>query len=168
MRRSSLAFALLAALTAPALAGCGLLFGASDLTALEVAGRYQFTEVTLDPVSDAVRDVRLLGDAVSEDLTLLLREDGTASLQRLRGDRVDETLTGGTYRISGRTVAVEFDDPGAVEDLYMPGEIRFEGDGETLRADVFREGINLEAISGDYRGITRADATLRLRLREIG
>ena len=166
MRRTPPAFALLLAL--PALAGCGLLFGAADLSPLELAGRYRFTEASLSPVSGAVRGVRLLGGAVSEDLTLLLREDGTAALQRLRGDRVDETLSDGTYAISGRSVTVAFDDAGAAADLYLPAEVRFEVDGQTLRADVFREGVDLEAISDEYRGITRADATLRLRLREIG
>ena len=163
MRRTLLPLALLVAVS-----GCGLLFGAADLTALEVAGRYRFTEYTLDPVSDAVRDANLLGDGLSEDMTILLREDGTVALQRLRGENVDETLTSGTYAISGRTVTVRFDDGDVLEDFYMPSEVRFEGDGESLNAEVFREGINLEDISGDYRGITRADVTLRIRLREIG
>jgi hypothetical protein len=169
MRRSPLLLALLtAAVALPGCGGLGLFGGGADLTALEVAGRYQFTEYTLDPVSDAVRDIELLGDRLSEDVTLLLREDGTAALQRLRGERVDETLSNGTYTISGGTVTVRFDDPGALDDFYMPGEVAFEGDGQTLRAEVFREGLDLERISGEYRGVTRADARLRIRLEEIG
>lgn len=168
MRRSPLLIVLLAVVVA--LPGCGMLglFGGADLTALEVAGRYRFVEYTLDPVSDAVRDARLLGDVLSEDVTLLLREDGTVALQRLRGDRVDETITSGTFSVSGSTVRVRFDDGEAVEDFYMPDEVAFDADGASLEAEAFREGINLERISDDYRGITRADVTLRIRLREIG
>lgn len=172
MRTLSLAVLTAAvALSGLALSGCGalgLFGGGADLTAFEVAGRYRFAEYALDPVSDAVRDIDLLGDVVSEDLTLLIREDGTVALQRLRGERVDETLTSGTYDISGRTVTVRFDDDDAVEELYMPSEVAFEADGQTLEAEVFREGLDLERISGDYRGVTRADARLRVRLREIG
>lgn len=159
----------LVALVSAPLAGCGTLFGgAADLTALEVAGRYRFTEYRIDPVSDAVDDVDLLGDRLSEDVTLLLREDGTAALQRLRGERVDETISNGAYRISGETVTVRFDNAGALDDFYMPAEVDFEGGDRRLEAEVFREGLDLERVSGDYRGVTRADARLRIRLREIG
>lgn len=166
MRRSLL----LSLVALPILAGCSALglFGGSALTMLEVAGRYEFTEFTLDPVSDAVRDARLLGDQVSDDLTLLLREDGTVSLQRLRGERVDETVASGTYAISGRDVRVRFDSDRQLDDLYLPRDITFEGGDRQLRAEIFREGVNMEEISSDYRGLTRADATLRIRLREIG
>ncbi|MEM6288258.1 MAG: hypothetical protein AAF845_14010 [Bacteroidota bacterium] len=168
MRRSPLSLALLAVVVA--LPGCGGLgiFGGSDLTALEVAGRYRFVEYTLDPVSDAVREARLLGGTVSEDMTLLLREDGTAALQRLRGDRVDETLASGVFSVSGETVRLRFDDGDALDGIYMPREVAFEADGQSLSAEAFREGVDLERISGNYRGITRADVTLRVRLREIG
>jgi hypothetical protein len=154
---------------APALSGCGGfgLFGGADLTTLQVAGRYEFTEFTLDPVSDAVRDRRLLGDALSEDITLLLLENGEVRLERIRGDRVDETVASGRFRISGRTVTVRFSNARDVDAFYMPAEIAFEGGGGRLSAEVFREGINLERISSDYRGITRADVVLRIALREI-
>ena len=158
----------LALAVAVALSGCGLLGGGASLTALEVAGRYRFTEFTLDPVSGAVDDIDLLGDRLSEDVTLLLREDGTAALQRLRGERVDETLSNGTYAISGGTVTVRFDNAGALDDFYMPAEVAFEGGDRQLHAEVFREGLDLERISDDYRGVTRADARLRIRLEEIG
>ena len=164
MRTPSLAALALAV----ALSGCGILGGGASLTALEVAGRYRFVEYTLDPVSDAVRDVELLGDRLSEDVTLLLREDGTVALQRLRGERVDETISTGTYTISGGTVTVRFDNADALEDFYMPAEVAFEGGDRQLRAEVFREGLDLERVSGDYRGVTRADARLRIRLEEIG
>lgn len=157
--------ALLAVLALPLLTGCGLL-GGGNLTMIEVAGRYEFTEFTLDPVSGAVRDADLLGDQVSDDLTLLLREDGTASIQRLRGERVDDTVASGSYSISGKDVRVDFD--GDVDDLYMPDRITFRGGDRQLRAEVFREGVNMEDISGDYRGITRADVNLKIRLRRIG
>lgn len=151
-----------------ALSGCGsLLGGGSDLSVLEVAGRYRFTEYTLDPVSDAVRDIDLRDDVLGDDVTLLLREDGTASLQRLRGDEVDETLAQGSFTVSGETVVTRFRQ-GDVEDFYMPAEVRFEGGDGRLEAEVFREGISLERISSEYRGVTRADARLRIRLREIG
>ena len=153
-----------------ALTGCGGLNpfgGGSGLSALEVAGRYRFVEYTLDPVSDAVRDIDLRDEVLPDDLTLLLREDGTASLQELRGDRPGETLAQGTFTVSGETVAVRFR-RGDVEDYYMPAEVRFEGGDGRLEADVLLEGISLERISSDYRGVTRADARLRIRLREIG
>ena len=178
--RTLASFALVALLAFP-LSGCGALGmfgGAPDLTAIEVAGRYEFTTFTLDPVSDAVRDYRALGEEVSEDLTLFLQEDGTVRLERLRGDRVDEVMARGTYEIRGRTVRVSFDDGttfdtvrsngGAVEEIFLPSEIDFEGGDERLKADIFREAVNLERVSNDYRGITRADVTVRVELREIG
>ena len=128
----------------------------------------EFTTFTLDPVSDAVRDYRALGEEVSEDLTLFLQEDGTVRLERLRGDRVDEVMARGTYEIRGRTVRVAFDDGRAVEEIFLPSEIDFEGGDERLKADIFREAVNLERVSNDYRGITRADVTVRVELREIG
>ena len=160
---------LLAVLLVLPLSSCGILGigGPPDLTNLEVAGRYRFTTFDIDPASDAVRDYRVLGREVNEDLTIRLREDGTASLEKLRGDRVDEVISGGEYTISGRRVRVRFDDGGAVEDYFLPREIDFEGGDQRLRAEVFQEGLNMERISNDYRGITRADATLRLELREI-
>lgn len=167
--RSFALFVLSAALVLP-LSGCGVLGigGAPDLTAIEVAGRYEFTEFTLDPVSDAVRDYRALGEEVSDDLTLLLQEDGVVRLERLRGDRVDEVVAQGNYEIRGRTVRVSFDDGRAVEEFFLPSEVDFEGGDERLQAEIFREGVNLERVSSDYRGITRADVTLRIELREIG
>ena len=74
----------------------------------------------------------------------------------------------GTYEIRGRTVRVSFDDGRAVEEIFLPSEIDFEGDDERLKADIFREAVNLERVSNDYRGITRADVTVRVELREIG
>ena len=168
--RTLASFALVALLAFP-LSGCGALGmfgGAPDLTAIEVAGRYEFTTFTLDPVSDAVRDYRALGEEVSEDLTLFLQEDGMVLLERLRGDRVDEVMARGTYEIRGRTVRVSFDDGRAVEEIFLPSEIDFEGGDERLKADIFREAVNLERVSNDYRGITRADVTVRVELREIG
>ncbi|WP_412060597.1 hypothetical protein [Rubrivirga sp. IMCC45206] len=162
--------ALAALVLVGSLAGCGMLnpFAKADLTVLEVAGRYRVVEFRIDPVSEAVRDRDLLGDVLSRDATLLLREDGTAALEVLRGERVDETISGGAYTVSGRTVTVRFADRDALGRFLLPAEIRFDGDGSQLSAEIFREGLNLEDISGDYRGITRADATLRIRLREIG
>ncbi len=150
------------------LSGCGVLGigGAPDLTALEVAGRYRFTEFTIDPASDAVRDYRVLGNEVRDDLTLILEEGGSARLERLRGDRVDEVEARGSYTLSGRRVRVAFES-GDADDFLLPSQIDFEGGGSRLRAEVFSEGLNMERISGDYRGITRADATLRIELREI-
>ena len=150
------------------LSGCGVLGigGAAPLSNLEVAGRYRFTQFTIDPASDAVRDYRVLGNEVGEDLTLLLTEGGEVRLETLRGDRVDEVKAEGTYAISGREVRVRFDSGDAGEYL-LPSEVSFEGGDQRLRGEVFREGLNMERISRDYQGITRADATLRLELREI-
>lgn len=165
-----LPLALAALVLVGSLAGCGMLnpFAKPDLTMLEVAGRYRVVEFRIDPVSDAVRDRDLLGDVLSRDATLLLREDGTAAMEVLRGERVDETISGGEYTVSGRSVTVRFSDRDALGRVLLPSEIRFDGDGRELSSEIFREGLNLEDISGDYRGITRADATLRIRLREIG
>ena len=150
-----------------ALSGCGVLGigGPPDLTNIEVAGRYRFTQFTIEPASDAVRDYKVLGREVRDDLTLRLDESGSARLETLRGDRVDEVEARGSYSISGRRVRVRFD--GDVDDFLLPREVDFEGGGQRLRAEVFREGLNMERISGDYRGITRADATLKIELREI-
>ena len=164
-RPSSPVLALLTALLA--LSGCGVLGigGPPDLTNLEVAGRYRFTKFEINPASGAVRDYKVLGREVRDDLTLKLDESGAARLETLRGDRVDRVESQGSYTISGRTVRVRFDDD--VEDYLLPREIEFEGGGERLRAEVFREGLDMERISDDYRGITRADATLQIELREI-
>lgn len=164
----ALLFSLAVLLLLP-LSGCGVLGigGPAPLTNLEVAGRYRFSEFTIDPVSDAVRDYKVLGNEIDDDLTLRLDEDGTARLERLRGARVDEEVSAGRYTISGRMVRVQFDNGGAVEELFMPSNIEFEGGDQRLKAEVFREGLNMERISNDYRGITRADARIRIELREI-
>lgn len=127
----------------------------------------RFTEYTLDPVSDAVRDAHLLGSTLPEDVTIL-REDGSDALQRLRDDQVGETLTEAAYTISGRTVTVTFEDAGAVARFYMPASVDFEAGDRQLRVDVPMEAVDMEATSSDSRGITRADAPLPIRLREIG
>lgn len=148
--------------------GCGILGmgGPAPLTNLEVAGRYRFTSYTIDPASDAVRDYRVMGNEVNDDLTLVLDESGGVRLETLRGDRVDEVKAEGTYAISGRDVRVRFDS-GDADAYFLPNEVTFAGGDQQLRAEVFREGLNMERISNDYRGITRADATLRIELREI-
>ena len=150
------------------LSGCGILGlgGADPLTNLEVAGRYRFTQFTVDPASEAVRDYRVMGNEVGDDLTLVLSEGGEARLETLRGDRVDEVKAQGSYSISGRDVRVQFES-GDAEEYFLPDEITFQGGDQRLRAEVFREGLNMERISRDYQGITRADATLRIELREI-
>ena len=79
---------------------------------------------------------------------------------------MDQVRASGSYSISGRDVRVQFQS-GDAEDYLLPNEITFRGGDQRLRAEVFREGLNMERISNDYRGITRADATLRLELREI-
>ena len=163
----TLPFSLSALAVLLVLSGCGVLGigGAPDLTNIEVAGRYEFTTFTIEPASGAVRDYKVLGREVRDDLTLKLDENGSARLETLRGDRVDEVEARGSYSISGRRVRVRFD--GDVGDFLLPREIDFEGGDQRLRAEVFREGLNMERISGDYRGITRADATLKIELREI-
>lgn len=148
-----------------ALSGCGILGGSRSLTNVEVAGRYEFTRFDIDPASGAVRDYRVLGREVRDDLTLRLDEDGSARLETLRDGRPDEVRARGSYSISGRTVRVRFSDN--TDDYFLPREVDFEGGDQRLKAEVFREGLNMERISGDYRGITRADATLRIELREI-
>ncbi len=149
------------------LSGCGVLGigGPPDLTNLEVAGRYRFTKFEIDPASDAVRDYEVLGREVRDDLTLRLDESGAARLETVRDDRVDEVKAQGNYSISGRRVRVRLD--GNADDYLLPREITFEGGDKRLRAEVFREGLNMERISDEYRGITRADATLKIELRGI-
>lgn len=147
--------------------GCGLLGGAADLTPFEVAGRYQFTEYEIQPTAESLRDLDLLGDEVSDDLTIVLTETGEARIERLRGDRVDETYGTGSYDIRGRNVRVTFRSVGDLRDVLMPRTIEFEGGNGRLSANVFQEGVNLEDVSGDYDGITRADIRLKLSLREI-
>ncbi|MEM1054423.1 MAG: hypothetical protein AAGI52_02765 [Bacteroidota bacterium] len=161
MRALPLLFALLL------VSGCGLLGGAADLTAIEVAGRYAFTEYEIQPTAESLRDLDLLGDEVSDDLTLFLSESGEARLERLRGDRVDETYGTGTYDIRGRTIRLTLRSVGDLDEVLMPRVIEFEGDGSRLSANVFLEGVNLEDVSNDYSGITRADVRLQVSLREI-
>ena len=150
-----------------ALSGCGVLGigGPPDLSNVEVAGRYRFTTFEIEPASGAVRDYRVLGREVDKNLTLKLDESGAARLETLRNNRVDRVESQGRYSISGRTVRVRFD--GNVDKFLLPSEVEFRGGDERLRAEIFRENLNMERISNDYRGITRADATLKIELREI-
>ena len=147
------------------LSGCSALGGGRSLTNVEVAGRYRFTTFTIDPESGAVRDYKVLGREVDDDLTLLLDEAGTARLERLDRGEVGDVEARGSYTISGERVTVRLD--GGADDFLLPREVTFEGGGQRLKAEVRQEGMNLERISGDYRGITRANATLRIELREI-
>ncbi|GAB5533804.1 MAG: hypothetical protein Rubg2KO_00530 [Rubricoccaceae bacterium] len=167
MRISLLSF-LLVALVLP-VSGCGGfgLFGKSDLTALEVSGRYQFTEYTMEPTSGAVRDVNLLRDVMGDNVVLNLELGGIATLERVGENSVEETLSTGTYEITGRNVRVNFDDGGRLSSFYMPGTIVFEGGGDKLNAEVFQPGVNLEDINDDYQGVTSADVQLKIGLRKI-
>lgn len=149
------------------LSGCGLLGGAADLTPFEVAGRYSFTEYRIQPTAESLRDLNLLGDEVSRDLTLVLTETGEARIERLRGDRVDETYGIGSYDISGRTVRLRFRDVGDLADVLMPRSVEFDAGSGRLSSNVFLEGVNLEDVSSDYAGITRADIRLQLSLRTL-
>ena len=166
--RATLLSLLLIALVLP-VSGCGGfgLFGKSDLTALEVSGRYRFTEYTMAPTSGAVRDANLLREVLGDNVVLNLELGGTATLERVGENSVEEVLSTGTYEINGRDVRVSFNDGGRLSSLYMPGTIVFEGDGEKLNAEVFQPGINLEDINDDYQGVTSADVQLKVGLRKI-
>ena len=145
------------------LAGCGVLGGGADLTAVEVAGRYEFTELRLDPVSDAVDDVDLRDDRLPDDMTLLIREDGTARLERLQsGDVVGR----GSYTLSGDRLRVRLDR--GFPEAFLPAEIEFEAGDERLSADIPYDDVDLGEISDDFEGVERADVVVRVRLREIG
>lgn len=166
--RISLLSLLLVALVLP-VSGCGGfgLFGKSDLTALEVSGRYQFTEYVMAPTSGAVRDVNLLREVLGDNVVLNLELGGDATLERVSDDAVQDVLSRGTYEINGRDVRVSFDDGGRLRSFYMPGTIVFEGGGDRLKAEVFQPGVNLEDIDDDYQGVTSADVQLRIGLRKI-
>ena len=148
-----------------ALSGCSALGGSRDLTNVEVAGRYRFTTFTIDPESGAVRDYKVLGREVRDDLTLLLEENGTARLERLARGVPGDVEAQGRYTISGNRVSVRLD--GGADAFFLPREVTYEAKDQRLRAEVEQSGMNLERISGDYRGITRATATTRIELREI-
>ncbi|MEO0556569.1 MAG: hypothetical protein AAF170_00155 [Bacteroidota bacterium] len=166
--RVSLLSLLLVALVLP-VSGCGGfgLFGQSDLTALEVSGRYQFTEYTMAPTSGAVRDVDLLRDVLGDNVVLNLELGGIATLERVGENSVEEVLSTGSYEVNGRDVRVNFDDDRRLESFYMPGTIVFEGGGDRLRAEVFQPGVNLEDINNDYQGVTSADVQLKIGLRKF-
>ena len=115
----------------------------------------------------AGRDKRLLGDTINEDVTLLLLPDGSARLEQLRGDRIDATVASGMFSIRGRDVTILFDEDRELERLHIPPGMTLRGGKGRLEGDVFQEGVNLEAISSDYRGITEADINLKVRLRII-
>ena len=149
------------------LTGCGLLGGASTLTPAEVAGRYAFTEYEVEPTAGSL-DGMDLRRSLGSDVTLRLTEDGVVTAERLRGAAPAETLASGTYSISGREVTLRWDDLGPLADLLMPRRIAFEGGGSRLRADVFLEAVDLESLSDDYDGLTRADVRLIVELREVG
>ncbi|OZC02885.1 hypothetical protein [Rubricoccus marinus] len=155
-------------LSAVLITGCGLFGGARDLTAIEVAGRYEFTEYSVEPTAGSVDSKNLRGRELPRDVTLVLNEAGEARVERLRGERVDGTLASGSYVIRGREVRIEFSDLGDLgRDVLMPRSITFDADGRRMEADIFLEGVNLEDLSDDYRGITRADVRLLVELRKM-
>jgi hypothetical protein len=165
--RVSLLFALTFAI---GLSGCGVLgglFGSKDLTMDEVMGRYRFTEMTIDPTSDVLRDKRLVGETITDDVTLLLLTDGSARVERLRGGAVDATVSTGTFALRGRDVAIRLGTDAELDRLNIPREMTLRGGKGRLEGDLFQQGVNLEAVSPDYRGITQADITLKVRLRRL-
>ena len=145
------------------LAGCGVLGGGADLTAVEVAGRYEFTELRLDPVSDAVSDLDLRDDLLPDDMTLLIREDGTAQLERLQ---TGEVVARGSYTLAGDRLRLRLDR--GLPDVFFPAEVEFEAGGERLSAEVPFDAVDLGDISDDFEGVDRADVVAHIRLREIG
>ena len=151
------------------MSGCGALglFGTSDLSALEVSGRYRFTEFVMAPTSGAVKDANLLRDVLGTGVVLNLDLGGQASLERVTDGAVEEVLSRGTYEINGRSVRLEFEDEARLDGIYMPSTLTFEGGDSKLRAEVFLSGVNLEEIDDDYSGVTRADVQLRIRLRKL-
>jgi hypothetical protein len=150
-----------------ALTGCGILGSAADLTPIEVAGRYAFTEYTVEPTAGSV-DSRDLEDELGDGITLILTETGEARIERLRNGVAGEALASGVFAINGSDVTVTFRDLGTFGDMLMPRTLTFEADGSRLRAETFLQNVNLEELSDDYRGITRADVNLKIELREIG
>ncbi len=151
------------------ISGCSALglFGSKGLTMDDVTGRYRFVEVAIEPASDALRDKRLTGDVISDDVSLLLLSDGSARLEALRGDRVDATISTGTFTIKGRDVSILFNDEAALQELSLPTKMTLSGGKGKLEGDIFQEGVNLEAVSNDYRGITEADINLKIRMRIV-
>ena len=167
MRRPLLS--LLAILLVLPMSGCGGfgLFGSSDLDPLEVAGRYRFTDYTMEPTSGAVKDANLLRDVLGENVVLNLELGGTLTLERVGDGAVQETFSTGTYEIDGKEVRVSFDDNDRLGSFYMPSTVVFEGGGGRLNAEVFQAGVNLEDIDDDYNGVTSADVQLRIGLRKL-
>ena len=49
----------------------------------------------------------------------------------------------------------------------MPRSVEFDAGSGRLSSNVFLEGMNLEDVSNDYAGITRADVRLQLSLRTM-
>ena len=149
--------------------GCGGfgLFGSSDLTPLEVSGRYQFTEYVMVPTSGAVRNANLLRDVLGDNVVLNLELGGMATLERVGENSVEEVLGSGVYEINGKEVRLTFDSDDRLGSFYMPSTIVFEGGGDRLKAEVFQPAVNLEDISNEYRGVTSADVQLRIGLRKF-
>ena len=52
-------------------------------------------------------------------------------------------------------------------DVLMPRSVEFDAGSGRLSSNVFLEGVNLEDVSNDYAGITRADVRLQLSLRTM-
>lgn len=155
------------ALVALVLSGCGGLFGSSSLTEADVAGRYTFRTVELEPTS-GLDSYDILDEQMPEGVVLELNE-GRASIIRVQNGVADEMLADGSYDIRGRDVRVRFAALGGFgDDAMMPNEITFEGGGGRLQADIFMEDVDLDAIDSDeYNGVTAADARYKIELRRM-
>ena len=152
-------------LAAVVLTGCGGLFGSSALTEAEVAGVYEFRTYELQPTA-GLDAYDFLDDDLPDDVAMTL-QGGAVRVERLSGGIARDVLARGTYEIRDREVFVAFSDLGELEGLLMPRRIEFDGGGGRLETDVFLSGLDLEAISDDYRGISRADGRLSVELRRL-
>ena len=112
---------------------------------LEVAGRYRFTEyVTSTDLRGRPRRTRCSAATRPRrrGRSTSTRRDGPLERCATTARRGPGT---GSYTIAGRRSASG--STATSDDYLLPNEVDFEGGGERLRAEVFREGLNMERIA---------------------
>lgn len=147
---------------------CSFLSRGASISPAEVAGLYSVEEFTFRPEGSALRPVNVLDQFDRDKTSFQIFANNRVTFEyALKSDGLARAASG-TYAL-GRDVRVDFasSDRGSLDDLIVPRSLTLSGDGQTLRGEVERDGVDVSPFSDAYAGVGRVDGTYIIRLRRV-